>query len=538
LARRWLLPRGAGRLNASHLIIAGLAGVATLVVAIAAVVGAPVDSPAAFDVILVLLGLGVHFSVGALVGGLAAESSGDPILRRAGDRLRDFAVGAIAAVGVLAALFWYVVVTYATTWVWPAALAGVAGAGGFFVAWRATRSETSRSSAALKRAKDLTVQFEPAAGLGGAVLGLALAAFLLLWSAAADTWAAQRAPAIIPLPSTGADAAYGNYVALGDSYSAGEGLDPVGQCHTSAQAYGRLLARQEHWKIDFEACSGAVIEDIFNPTKHGPQIKGPPDPSVGLVTLTIGGNDALFAKVVTSCVSHPSCMWGRFPPRSAPEVHPVLNGQPALLEHEWGPATILAIADKLGAPRTGLFARLHDQFPQARIVVLGYPHLFPDGQAPLAPDLMCAALLRRVDEPDRAEIRYMQDRFNDSLFEEAVRQGVDFINPNLLWASHEPCGAHGQWTNAIEAYLDFSLGPGPFHPNSAGQHALAALVSCYLQNNTTRPVAQQFAQPAGWLTPPTALALADGSPFPREWGTSATDFAGCGFPRVDASAGS
>jgi len=97
----------------------------------------------------------------------------------------------------------------------------------------------------------------------------------------------------------------------------------------------------------------------------------------------------------------------------------------------------------------------------------------------------------------------------------------------------EPCGAHGQWTNSIETYLNVyrPMGTGPFHPNAAGQQALAALVSCYLRNNTTPPTAQQFNAPSGWLTPPVALRLASGQPYPHEWGTSPDDFAGCGSHR-------
>lgn len=225
-------------------------------------------------------------------------------------------------------------------------------------------------------------------------------------------------------------------------------------------------------------------------------------------------------------------MWGDFPPAGVTEQEPVLGRRPGVLQRDWGPATILAIADKLGMPG-GVFDQLEQHFPNARIVVIGYPYLFPDGQAPLAPDLLCASMLRRVDQPDRTELRYLQNLFNDAVFEAAVRQGVDFITPTLMWEGHEPCGAHGQWTNSIEAYASFykPLGGSAFHPNSAGQHALAALVSCYLKNLPLKPKKQQFATPANWLTPPSALSLAGGAPFPSEWGTKTSDFNGCSFPK-------
>src|SRR5262249_37736423 len=138
---------------------------------------------------------------------------------------------------------------------------------------------------------------------------------------------------------------------------------------------------------------------------HGPQVTGPPDQSVGLVTLTIGGNDALFSKVVLQCVEHPSCMWGNFPLPGVNEAEEVDAGKAVPLEHQWATDTMEAIAAKLDAPKTGLFALLKNQYPNARIVLVGYPYLFPDGPAPDLSDLTCAAVLRRVDEPDRAELR-------------------------------------------------------------------------------------------------------------------------------------
>ena len=184
--------------------------------------------------------------------------------------------------------------------------------------------------------------------------------------------------------------------------------------------------------------------------------------------------------------------------------------------------------------RTGLLAEIQNHYPKARIVLVGYPYLFPDGSAPDA-NLTCAALLRRVDEPDRAELRYMQALFDDMLFETAVKAGAGFVNPNLLWAGHEPCGSAGQWTNSIEAYLSTKiLGSGPFHPNATGYEALAALVACYLQNQpATGPRA--FTMPTTRLTPPQALRLSDGAPFPSEWGTRSSDFAGCRFPKGAAT---
>jgi hypothetical protein len=521
----------------AHPLAFALGGIGSAFLILSVIVGTPVNTPAALFIVLVVIGVGVHASLGALVGGVVGETGPHHLAGRVVDRARDVAVVVILVVALLAAGFWYAVVTYSDMWPWLVGVAVVAFGAAFADSFLACRPGSTRTAMSTRIRRLVSDQFTPVATFAGMLLGLVVALVLFYASVAVDTGASHTAPEVVALPSTGAYASFHDYVALGDSYSAGEGLDPSGDCHRSTQAYGRILAAKEGWNVDLQACSGAVIGDIFGTVFHGPQVTGPPDPKVGLVTMTIGGNNALFSTVVIACVEHPSCMWGIFPPKGDSEPDSLIaTPPPGPLDHDWGPGTILSIAEQLGKP-DGTFALLRDHFPNARIVVTGYPYLFPTGAAPLSVDLLCDTILRRVDQPVRAELHYIQDRFNDAIFEAAVRQGVEFISPNLLWAGHEPCGPHGQWTNSIESALGMGklLGTGPFHPNSAGQHALAALVSCYLKDLPPQPSPQQFDAPSGWLTPPSALKLADGSPFPREWGTQASDFAGCSFPRVTSS---
>lgn len=153
--------------------------------------------------------------------------------------------------------------------------------------------------------------FTPLTVLLGAALGVAVAVGYLGISAWLEN---QDVPAGHPMPA-GVTGIHGSYVALGDSYSAGEGLPPflpgtaVTQCDRSVtSAYPdlliKLLRRQHHQaSFSFTACSGALVSQILQPT-HGPggivppQISGNIQPSAGLVTLTIGGNNAIFGKVV------------------------------------------------------------------------------------------------------------------------------------------------------------------------------------------------------------------------------------------------
>lgn len=110
------------------------------------------------------------------------------------------------------------------------------------------------------------------------------------------------------------------YVAMGDSYSSGEGNPPfeigtdVGgasenRCHRSSQAYPRLLQSSLNLgSMDFVACSGATTADVLG-NRSGPgnwnegaQV-GALSADTEVVTVTIGGNDAGFQEYLFGCIS-------------------------------------------------------------------------------------------------------------------------------------------------------------------------------------------------------------------------------------------
>jgi hypothetical protein len=121
----------------------------------------------------------------------------------------------------------------------------------------------------------------------------------------------------------------GRYVAMGDSYSSGEGAadyepgtdfddrddawpfnndeEAHNRCHRSADAYSRVISGNNTFAggTTFVACSGSLNSDFDNPnhkdTGEKPQTDALGD-DVSLVTLTIGGNDLGFAAVVQDCI--------------------------------------------------------------------------------------------------------------------------------------------------------------------------------------------------------------------------------------------
>src|SRR6478609_5036002 len=149
--------------------------------------------------------------------------------------------------------------------------------------------------------------------------------------------------------ATQANAAGVNYVALGDSYSAGVGsgsyTSESGSCSRSTKAYPYL------WKTPhaptsfaFVACSGAKTGDV------AANQLGALSTSTTLVSITIGGNDAGFASTMQTCV---------------------LDSESACLSAV-NTAKSYAVNTLPGKLAT-LYGQIKAKAPNAHVVVLGYP---------------------------------------------------------------------------------------------------------------------------------------------------------------------
>jgi lysophospholipase L1-like esterase len=277
----------------------------------------------------------------------------------------------------------------------------------------------------------------------------------------------------------------GRYVSLGDSYSAGEGLPPYepgtqdprkggDRCHRSAaRSYPKLLTFvQSPTREDFRACSGAVIDNVFVqvqdhdgvPDRQG--IQGGPGilgSDTRLVTLTMGGNDLDFASVLNNCFWHKHCVDRPY------KESATLRG--------W-------IADRLldmkGA-LLGLFQRLRQEAPPtARIVVLGYPALFPAKAPPLRPrNAKCRLLFHFWDSSERDAVRAWGLDLNGVIQADARQGGIDYADVFPFFVGHEPCGMGDAWVRFI-GLIKKSIRDGSFHPTEEGQQMMARIVQCYL----------------------------------------------------------
>jgi lysophospholipase L1-like esterase len=144
------------------------------------------------------------------------------------------------------------------------------------------------------------------------------------------------------------------YVALGDSYAAGQGAStPLDTCYRSSAAYPVLLDAEPRINLlRTAACSGATIADVasfqLSQVNRG----------TTLVTLTVGANDLGVGAVYAVCAPAPT---------SVECASAISSVQQTLASH--------VIAQNL----TGLLGAIAERAPNAQIVVSDYPVPFVPG---------------------------------------------------------------------------------------------------------------------------------------------------------------
>jgi lysophospholipase L1-like esterase len=250
------------------------------------------------------------------------------------------------------------------------------------------------------------------------------------------------------------------YVALGDSYSSGEGTfgydgaNEGRRCHRGDGAWPRQLAvsTPEIESITHRACTGARTQHLLNPwpAKRQPaQLPTSPDPAVDLVTLTIGGNDLGFGDIIRDC---------RFGPRPGCADDPQSRG----------------FLRKLGTLRTVLSAvvypALRRAYPNARIVHVGYPRVIPSPGSDLS---SCNWLSR--DEQAAAEqiVGQLNGVIQDA--SAASAEEIEYLDATLAMQNHELC-TRDSWMVPITSRQASLRSTEQGHPNYDGQSSYARTV--------------------------------------------------------------
>ncbi|MFI1420507.1 SGNH/GDSL hydrolase family protein [Streptomyces sp. NPDC020731] len=224
-------------------------------------------------------------------------------------------------------------------------------------------------------------------------------------------------------------AAAGGYVALGDSYASGVGaggyISGSGDCKRSTKAHPYLwAAANSPSSFDFKACSGARTGDVLSGQL------GTLSTSTGLVSLSVGGNDAGFADVMTTCV---------------------LQSDSTCLSRI---ATAKAYVDStLPGRLDSVYSAIRDRAPNARVVVVGYPRFYKLGTS-------CVGL----SETKRKAINDAADHLDDAIARRAGAHGFIFGDVRTTFTGHEICSG-SSWLHSMDW---FNIG-NSYHPTAAGQ---------------------------------------------------------------------
>jgi lysophospholipase L1-like esterase len=248
-------------------------------------------------------------------------------------------------------------------------------------------------------------------------------------AAAAAAWPALAVtvPAAAAVPAATQPAV--RYVALGDSYSSGLGAGNYsgGSCERSARAYPALWAAAHH-PVSYasRACADATTSSVIS-GQLAWLGRG-----TTLVSLTIGGNDAGFVHVMTTCVLLPTSFCASAVKGAESKIRSSLPGE----------------LDKV-------LAAISARAPGARVVVLGYPDPY---------DLSKSSSCVGLSTTDRTDLNQAANQLDGQIRAAAARHGDVFADVRPAFAGHQICDS-GRWLNSVN-WLDIGAS---YHPNATGQ---------------------------------------------------------------------
>lgn len=302
------------------------------------------------------------------------------------------------------------------------------------------------------------------------------------------------------------------YLAMGDSYSSGEGDTQVVQgrkfylpgtdlegddetprekCHVSSRSYPFLLKETMNLSIgDMKsvACSGARVDTDYTPSEENEDYHGQGERLAGFkgeielkaralsmftpgrvkqlefidkykpqaITITGGGNDVGFGDVIKSCIlsTYYSCSYNSTQPGRAAIGQGIASQYYELM---------------------ALFSRIRELSPDTRIYIVGYPQ-FIDGAS-----FFCAPNVP-ISQNERIMINESVTYLNRVIEAAAINSGVRYIDIEHSLTGHKLCEKGEAYVTGLALARKIGFGSTmigsseeqeSFHPNKNG-HALIA----------------------------------------------------------------
>ncbi|TNB70483.1 SGNH/GDSL hydrolase family protein [Arthrobacter sp. BB-1] len=168
----------------------------------------------------------------------------------------------------------------------------------------------------------------------------------------------------VAAPATAQDSGPLDYVALGDSYSSGIGSSPhvtvsplypaeLQPCYQASPGYADVLDAQDGVQLTANAaCAGWTAAAVPYQVQVA-SAAGVLNAETDLVTITAGGNDVGFTNLLATCML-----------QALKDCKTAVRAGEAVAKTQVLPALMAA------------YAAIRAQAPNAKIVALGYPHLF------------------------------------------------------------------------------------------------------------------------------------------------------------------
>ena len=302
---------------------------------------------------------------------------------------------------------------------------------------------------------------------------------------------------IYELAPTGSITSLIDYLALGDSYTSGEGafdyLDgtdtPDDMCHLSVHSYPLLLTHDLFSEIGGHsvACSGATINDVgsTSPSYRGQvrnvaslqqlqqtqsmllsSIMASYQPGYvaqqrfvrqyqpAVMTVSIGGDDIGFGDIVQKCV--------------LPHVSLHLSDSDCYNTYE-DRLELTQLVDRTIPRWTTLYKQLLAEAPGSKLYVVGYPEVVADTGN--------CALNTHLGKNELEFVEELIDYLNGSVRQAAANAGVTYVDISQALAGHKLCEAAGYdvAVNGLTAGTDAGVlglnifGKESYHPNALGQ---------------------------------------------------------------------
>lgn len=297
-----------------------------------------------------------------------------------------------------------------------------------------------------------------------------------------------------------------DYLAMGDSFASGEGAfnyregtdNSPNKCHQSLNSYPYILDGVLGVSRSV-ACSGAKINNVTGETKNGeinqladtkdsdipisriefakssffPGVRAQKaftDQNPQVITLSIGGNDVGFKKIIQACVT---------PITSSVNCYELYEDR-------------LSLVNDINSKYFNLvktYQNLKENDPTRRVYVIGYPYI-------ISATGYCDANVR-MSERDREFAVQLTDYLDSVVERAAAEAGVFYVDTRQALDGHKLCDSGVKAVNGLTEGDDSNLriGNESYHPNKMGQQLLADTIATQT-DNLTKPMPKSKIIPA------------------------------------------